>query len=446
MSFVLYIILLALTYLRPIEAFAPELVEYRPILLFSILTLVVGIFDAIRSKGTAVYLRHVWLLVAFMTAIALSLVVNNWAGGAIQALLDFSPTAVLFLLTLFNVKSMARLKVACAVLTMCMVVLAGLGAVSFHTGFMASDLVLRQHAGDDENGEAPEEGVIPVEDSSGTIFWRVRSLGFLRDPNDFGEAIVMVLPLLAGAYRRRSRLRNLILVGIPGSVLLYGVYLTHSRGALLGIGTMLFLGLNRAIGVTRTVALMALVGAIALGGNFTGGRGFDSKEESASGRIDAWSDGLNMLKGQPILGVGYHNFTEHHELTAHNSFVLCFSELGVVGYWIWIGLLVLVILEVSQVANMAPVGTDERAWANLLRTSIFGFLTCAWFLSRTYEPGLFILLALCIAAAHCARIHSSSEWIPAQLPVKWRLKTSIVTVLSIAVVYAIVILQNAFGR
>lgn len=38
----------------------------------------------------------------------------------------------------------------------------------------------------------------------------------------------------------------------------------------------------------------------------------------------------------------------------------------------------------------------------LLRNSLVGFLVCAWFLSRTYQPVLYFLLALCVSAWWCA--------------------------------------------
>ena len=60
------------------------------------------------------------------------------------------------------------------------------------------------------------------------------------------------------------------------------------------------------------------------------------QDESNAGRLDAWSAGLGMFRQQPFFGVGYNMFTDHNEITAHNSFVLCFAELGLFGYFIWL--------------------------------------------------------------------------------------------------------------
>ncbi len=105
-----------------------------------------------------------------------------------------------------------------------------------------------------------------------------------------------------------------------------------------------------------------------------------------------------MLKSHPTFGVGAGNFTDHHPaLTAHNSFVLCFAELGLVGYFIWVALLVLTYKGLGQAVKDLPPPAEEHRYAALLRSSLVGFLTCAWFLSRTYQPALYFILALCVS-------------------------------------------------
>jgi O-antigen ligase len=118
-------------------------------------------------------------------------------------------------------------------------------------------------------------------------------------------------------------------------------------------------------------------------------------------RIEAWYEGIQMLKSSPLLGVGYGNFLDHHHLTAHNSFVLCFAELGLVGYFFWMGLIVLVYRGLGKVIAEGAAEADERKLAILLRSSVVGFLTCAWFLSRTYQPTLYLLLGLATATWFC---------------------------------------------
>ena len=90
--------------------------------------------------------------------------------------------------------------------------------------------------------------------------------------------------------------------------------------------------------------------------------------------------------------------------------------------------------------------SPERRWAILLRLSLLGFLTCALFLSRTYQPTLYILLGLCIASWHCAEKTWSSREDAEVVPVRWPLATVRVMIISIFLVYMIVRFQNAFVR
>jgi O-antigen ligase len=212
----------------------------------------------------------------------------------------------------------------------------------------------------------------------------------------------MCLPLLWAVWRTGKYLQNLLFVLAPGVVMGYAIFLSQSRGAMLGAASLLFFLVRDWLGTTKTTVLMALGGAGFIAASAIGGRAISSKEQSAAERIEAWSVGLELLKWKPVFGIGYGNFTDHNPLTAHNSFVLCFAELGLVGYFLWIGMIVLTYKSLSAVIDCMPKRNSHRLMAELLRNSLVGFLVCAWFLSRTYQPVLYFLLALCISAWYCA--------------------------------------------
>jgi O-antigen ligase len=152
-----------------------------------------------------------------------------------------------------------------------------------------------------------------------------------------------------------------------------------------------------------------------------------------------------MLRRQPLFGVGYNSFTDHHDLTAHNSFVLCFAELGLIGYFTWLALIVTAFRDVNQVAALPGKGAEvvSRFYAAMLRSSLLGFLTCAFFLSRTYTPPLFLLLALCIVTRHCAGDEKRN---PTLLPTqRWVLPTASLLLGSLALVYVMVLANHGTG-
>jgi O-antigen ligase len=257
--------------------------------------------------------------------------------------------------------------------------------------------------------------------------------------------MVMVLPLLWWTVIPGRSLRNLLVVGAPGAVLGYAIYLTHSRGAFLGIAAMVLLVAHRVLGTFRTLMFVVLALGV-MGIVSIGGRELSSKEESAAQRVDAWFAGWTMLKSKPLFGVGYGNFTEHHYLTAHNSFVLCFSELGLIGYFVWLGLIVLTFEGLNRAVRYAPPDSSERKFAVAFRISLTGYMACAWFLSRTYQPGLYVVLALGIAAWVCARkLVAPAELKPPIEPIPWARTTLIAVVVSIAAVYLFIALQQVGG-
>ncbi|MCB1570276.1 MAG: O-antigen ligase family protein [Xanthomonadales bacterium] len=446
MIFASYLLLIAITLLHPIEAFAPDIAVYRPALVLSLIVLALAVIEAFRSRDIAARPRHLLLLGAFMAMIAVSKAANGWAGGAIPALIEFSAPALLFVVTVLVVTTTERLRATCATIVLCMVLLSIAGIAAYHYGFMRDELVVAEHGKVEDHLTVEPADIIPAEDDSGTRLWRVHSWGFLSDPNDFSQALVMALPMLMGAWQRRSKLRNLVRVWVPCALLIYASYLSHSRGATLGLGVVMLFGLMRRLGRVRAALLLGAFALAAIVVGFTGGRSFSSGEESAGGRIAAWSEGLTMLGSHPLFGVGYGNFTEHFNYTAHNSFVLCFAELGLLGYFLWVGMIVLSLRELHQAAQFAPVDSPERRWAILLRLSLLGFLTCALFLSRTYQPTLYILLGLCIASWHCAEKTWSSREDAEVVPVRWPLATVRVMIISIFLVYMIVRFQNAFVR
>jgi putative inorganic carbon (HCO3(-)) transporter len=127
--------------------------------------------------------------------------------------------------------------------------------------------------------------------------------------------------------------------------------------------------------------------------------------------VEAWSKGLQLLKAHPLSGVGFGMFTDFHDITAHNSFVLCFSELGVPGYFLWLTLLVVTLMELNAIQKL-PVTTEGdlllRRLARSVQIGFYGFLVSAWFLSRTYTVTLYLLIALAVSVAEIARRHGKT--------------------------------------
>ena len=455
MSFAVFLVYVFLSFFRPIELFVPEVAEYRPMLVLWSLGFVLAGARAIARKEVAARAVDFKLLFAFMAMLGLSLALNGWVGGAFAAMNDFTTSSMLFVLVALNVTSLRRLKLTCAAVVLSMLFAAWFGIQAYHTGQFVDQLVLRQTAPqheDEDPSRAPPSAAaeIPAQDQTGWYLWRVRGQGFLSDPNDFSQVLVMSLPMLFVLWRQRAWLRNLLLVVAPGAMMIYAIVLSQSRGALLGTASLLFFIVRDWLGTTRTAVLGGLAGVAFLGASAVGGRGFSSQEQSAGERIEAWAVGLELLKWRPLWGVGYGNFLDHNPLTAHNSFVLCFAELGLLGYFLWLGMIVLTYRSLSTAIEVLPARSPHRQMVVLLRNSLLGFLVCAWFLSRTYQPVLYFLLALCVSAWWCASnapgmTDQESPRYEKLHKVTWVKSTLLLMVLSILAVRAFVF-SHQMGR
>ncbi len=117
-----------------------------------------------------------------------------------------------------------------------------------------------------------------------------------------------------------------------------------------------------------------------------------------------WSAGLQSLKHSPVWGIGFRNFDTINVKAAHSAFVQCFAELGIVGYVLWLGLLLLTLDDLRLIhASTNEEAADLRKWARAIQVSLIGFLVGSIFLSRAYDVQLFILIGLGTAIAELAR-------------------------------------------
>jgi O-antigen ligase len=147
---------------------------------------------------------------------------------------------------------------------------------------------------------------------------------------------------------------------------------------------------------------------------------FDSAETSANERFLFWKFGFNQLRAYPLTGVGFRRFTEVNprRKTSHNSFVQCFSELGLPGYFFWMGCLYyafrqrpgkvppdqLPLLNPEQQRESpdrpVPPALAEAVATDVIgaRLGLMGFLVAVFWLSRTYVENTWLFIALTVAA------------------------------------------------
>src|SRR5689334_14251008 len=103
MSYALFLVFVALTFLRPFDLFLPETAEYRPMLLLMLACLVVTIATPSCRKAAARGAQPLALVILIWLATVISLVSNGLFGQSIEAAVSFAPSVVTFIVTLMNV-------------------------------------------------------------------------------------------------------------------------------------------------------------------------------------------------------------------------------------------------------------------------------------------------------------------------------------------------------
>jgi putative inorganic carbon (hco3(-)) transporter len=412
MVFALFMLYVVLAYIQPGEI-VPELAPYRVTYWVGMAGLATAMV-VLLGRGLVTNLQF-WALMAFTAVTALSLVIaERWMGAPMLVMQRFGPSLTIFVLAMCSVTTLGRLRLAAGCVIVLTMALMLQGAAAYHLGyqtrlFLTDGTALSENpdrAADDDLADADFFAEVrEAEDDDGREPPRIRALGFMHDPNDLAVAMVVALGLLGGAWSPRMPLRKLAIAAAAGA-LVYGIYLTRSRGGAVALIVVLWRFAAARLGRAPAFALLVALGAGLLALDF-GGRSLSTElDPSASERLVAWREGLDMLKTAPFLGVGYGRFLEHHALTAHNSLVLCFAEAGLFGSFFWVGLFVITLLELHAVKNLPgvePFDDVARQWAEGLQLALFGFMTAAFFLSRTFAPTLYLIIGLAAALAAIAR-------------------------------------------
>ena len=234
---------------------------------------------------------------------------------------------------------------------------------------------------------------------------RVRYRGELHDPNEVALTICAGgMAMLIGFAQRRRRAAAQVAIALGVAMIVVTVVLTQSRGGL--VAAMLVPGVY----LVRRYGLLALIPAavVAVPILIAGGRSGEAADISTAMRYDAWATGLDMWHHSPIYGVGARMFSEHHFLTAHNSFVLELAELGLVGLFLFVAILYLCIKTLivgMRELRAVPGAAAAQVWGMALLAAMAGIVFQINTLSFAYHSVLWLFLGLVGAWYSAVRHH-----------------------------------------
>ncbi|MEP7311549.1 MAG: O-antigen ligase family protein [Pseudomonadota bacterium] len=326
------------------------------------------------------------LVLWFLIAAAISQGMAGWWGGARGTVVALAPILILFVVLTGAAQELAQLRRIMWVLiaSACVMVLHGHWQLVNGVGW---------------TGLPPLDG-------------RITYVGIFSDPNDLGQLFTLCIAFCVYLHGSASRFWKFA-IAVAVIWLCYGIYMTDSRGTMLATLAVLAIeGVRRfgkiLVGIMGAGAAAVLVVTTRFGQ-------INSGERAAVDRVEAWYEGTRMFLARPFFGVGIGNFTNYHDLTAHNFIVLPMAELGLFGFIPWFGLLwfsglMLWWLTVQPRQALDPKLTApeqvqaERDAALGLSAMAIGFFVSSFFLSQSYKQVLFIVVGLIVARF----IHASS--------------------------------------
>ena len=379
MRFGLSCLFMALYIIRPFE-FLPFMYASSVLLICGALVLA-GVLFAFISNQEQWYTTDTFM-VGFFLAILLSHASHLYLGGTVSAFEKFLPIFLGYFLFVHSITTQKQLVYFLYILTGCSCFIAIEGYIQYHSGISYFGV----------------EPLLQIYSAAGErlVQTRIKWLGPFSDPNDLALLFVIPIPFLLARFKQSK------LISLAAAILLIlGIFYTNSRGGILSLIVAItgyyVLRYRNTIGLSLGLCLgtiLLLIGPSRMGQISAG-------ESSAYGRLEAWYAGFQMFKQSPLFGVGYGAFTDFHELTAHNSFVLVMAELGLFGLFFFTGLSWLPFKELKFALwgeGRDSMNSENIAILSALAASLAAVMVAMFFLSRSYMLVPYMLIALIVRA------------------------------------------------
>jgi probable O-glycosylation ligase (exosortase A-associated) len=227
---------------------------------------------------------------------------------------------------------------------------------------------------------------------------------FIGGNTGLGLALNMALPMFFFLAREeqsrwlRRLLRAMFWLTIPA------ILFSYSRGAVLALGAVV---LSLAAKMNRKgLALVVLIGGALIVSAVAPEKWISRMEtlrtydqdQSAVGRLEAWSVFYRVGLDRPLLGAGFYGPsseeiffrylpTAKEYRNAHNSFVNILGEHGVIAFVMFISLIASCFWTLRRVRRLAKTA-GEASWiqnyAQMFEVSLIGYVVAGMFLSMAY--------------------------------------------------------------
>jgi O-antigen ligase len=417
MRFFLFILANALLFIRPSELIA-ELAAVEIYRWFIVACLAVSLPVVVRQFS--VHFPGVPPIVSCVVLLLPAVVLSGLFHGNIALILDtvteFGKVLIYFLLLISLVTDTARLRQFLHWISLFSAAVALVAVMRYHADIALPTRLPKADAGtkDAIHGTFVVDKVRDDQTGQLSDVQRMCGTGIFNDPNDFALVLVAAIPLclcwLSDPTKKMMRPFWLLLLLFFG----YALMLTHSRGGFFALVAGLLVLFHLHFGGRKTL-LLGLIFFPLLFAVFAGRMtSFSTEEGTGQTRIQLWSDGLALFLHSPLFGIGMENYRHFSSHVAHQSFIHCYSELGLIGGTLFLGAFYFAIkgmydLRRPLTATPLPLGETGRGEGAIndldpelrrlhpfLMATLIAYTIGICFLSRSYVVPTYMLLGLAV--------------------------------------------------
>src|SRR5260370_4333302 len=347
MRFFLFVLANAMLFIRPSEL-VPELGDfelYRYVIAVCLLVSFPVVLQQLFARCASVP-PIAGCVLGIFPAVLLSHIAHGNGDEAFEQGIEFFKVLVYFLLFLGLVTTTTRLRQFLFWLGMFCAALTLIAVVRYHT-YIAAPVQPPPPPAEssaDNAGKNRKIHTIAVVDKvrdpeSGELVdvQRMCGTGIFNDPNDLALALITALPLCCYWLRapKHQALRPLWIA----LILLFGyaLMLTNSRGGFVALMAGLLVLFYVRFGPAKTALLGMLFMPVLLvifAGRMTT---ISASEGTGQTRIQLWSDALMFFQQAPLFGIGMDAYPTVSFHVAHNSYLHCYVELGLLGGTLFAG-------------------------------------------------------------------------------------------------------------
>jgi putative inorganic carbon (hco3(-)) transporter len=382
LRFALFVLVNAMLYIRPAE-FHPALLEL-PVYEVCILACLTASYPALLALMSPSALAErpiVACAVGMLAAIVMSHLSNVEPARALEQGIEFAKLLLYLFLLVAVVDTLRRLEWLLGWLATFALAITGLAVLHYHGIITVPSLTFVQT---DSDGSGSAEGMIK----------RLGSTGLFQDPNDMCLMLVMAMMICLYQIIERRRvywLAPLVLFG-------HALTLTHSRGGFMGMLVALIVLMAARFGKRAAplgVLVLPVVFVLFAGRQTSLGSGFRGKGTGAT-RLQLWAEGLQYFVRHPLFGIGGERFDEYMDHVAHNSFIHCYTELGMFGGTFFLGAFYLALWTLVRLGGkgVPPLAPELERLRPYVMAIVAGYgagllsLSCAYMIPTYTVLGL----------------------------------------------------------